>query len=120
MDSSSSSRGSCRRVYELAHVTVYKATKNLIGKRDVSWWGCRGYEWAAAHPEEAADMLLTAGNADNPSLKQPLELGPLRASLQATLPVRHMGLLLGFGIQRGPLCASLQATVPVRHMGLRV
>ena len=48
----------------------------------------RGYEWAAANAEAAADILVAAGNADNPKLRQPLQGSLTRASMQATAPVR--------------------------------
>ncbi len=48
----------------------------------------RGYEWASANAEAAADILVAAGNGDNPKLRQPLQSGLMRASMLATAPVR--------------------------------
>ena len=47
----------------------------------------RGYQWAATNAEAAADILVAAGNADNPALAQPLEGGLVRATTAATVPV---------------------------------
>lgn len=46
----------------------------------------RGFEWAASNPLLAADLLTSAGNADNPALEQPLEAVFVRASVLATVP----------------------------------
>ncbi|EFN57875.1 hypothetical protein CHLNCDRAFT_57002 [Chlorella variabilis] len=47
-----------------------------------------GYRWAAAHPEEAADMFAELAAAENPGLPQPLDRGMCRDSMQ--LVVQHL------------------------------
>ena len=46
-----------------------------------------GYRWAAAHPEEAADMFAELAAAENPGLPQPLDRGMCRDSMQLVVQV---------------------------------
>lgn len=45
----------------------------------------RGYQWAASHPEEAAEILTRCGNEDNPGLSPPLDATFVRASMAASV-----------------------------------
>mmetsp|Transcript_19011 Transcript_19011/g.57443 ORF Transcript_19011/g.57443 Transcript_19011/m.57443 type:complete len:344 (+) Transcript_19011:176-1207(+) len=64
----------------------YLREQSEVAKKLVSATA-RGYEWAAANGDEAADLLVAAGNRDNPSLTEPLESGLIRASTAATAPL---------------------------------